>query len=192
MWDLATGAPLGDPFTGHTNAVRSVAVAELDSRPLVISGGNDRTVQVWDLATGTLVGHSFTGHADQVTAVAVAELSGRLVVVSGSDRTVWISHLANGYPVGNRFTSKVGPVQSLASLKAHATMPTYAFPHVAFGAGYATVISSISPLGDKALQWHEIMALEVSSNVLALAWPHRRALVAGTELGIVAFDLPGQ
>ena len=32
VWDLATGAPVGDPFTGH-GPVWSVAVAELEGRP---------------------------------------------------------------------------------------------------------------------------------------------------------------
>ena len=35
VWDLATGAPVGDPFTGHDGPVRAVAVAELDGRPVV-------------------------------------------------------------------------------------------------------------------------------------------------------------
>ena len=63
VWDLATGTPVGDPFTGHTDAVTAVAAAELDGRPVVISGSNDRTVRVWDLATGTPVGDPFTGHS---------------------------------------------------------------------------------------------------------------------------------
>ena len=56
VWDLATGAPVGEPFTGHTGWVRAVAVAQLDGRPVIISGGDDTTVRVWDLATGTPVG----------------------------------------------------------------------------------------------------------------------------------------
>ena len=50
VWDLATGAPVGDPFTGHTRGVTAVAAAELDGRPVAISGSSDRTVRVWDLA----------------------------------------------------------------------------------------------------------------------------------------------
>ena len=53
VWDLATGAPVGDPFTGHTGGVARWRSAELDGRPVVISGSDDGTVRVWDLATGT-------------------------------------------------------------------------------------------------------------------------------------------
>ena len=77
VWDLATGAPVGGPFTGHSGAVHAVAAAELDGRPVVISGSGDETVRVWDLATGTPVGDPFTGHDGAVHAVAVAELDGR-------------------------------------------------------------------------------------------------------------------
>ena len=99
VWDLATGRPLGDPFTGHDGYVRSVAAAELDGRPVVISGSDDGTVRVWDLATGPPVGSPFTGHSDYVRSVATAELDGRPVVVSGSnDGTVRVWDLATGDP----------------------------------------------------------------------------------------------
>jgi WD40 repeat protein len=57
-------------------------VAELDGRPVVVSGGDDREVHTWDLATGETVGEPFTGHTDAVTAVAVQVRSGRTRVVS--------------------------------------------------------------------------------------------------------------
>ena len=112
VWDLATGAPVGDPFTGHGGWVRSVAAAELDGRPVVISGSDDETVRVWDLATGAPVGDPFTGHGDWVRAVAAAELDGRPVVISGSDdRTVRVWDLATGAPVGDPFTGHGGWVR---------------------------------------------------------------------------------
>ena len=49
MSDLATGQPIGTPFTGHTGPVHAVATAQLDGRPVVISGSFDKTVRVWDL-----------------------------------------------------------------------------------------------------------------------------------------------
>ena len=115
VWDLATGAPVGDPFTGHTGGVRSVAVGELDGRPVVVSGSGDETVRVWDLATGAPVGDPFTGHAGEVNAVAVGELDGRPVVISGSDDgTVRVWDLATGAPVGDPFTGHAGAVNAVA------------------------------------------------------------------------------
>ena len=34
VWDLATGAPIGQPLTGHTSFVKSVATAQLDGDEL--------------------------------------------------------------------------------------------------------------------------------------------------------------
>ena len=97
--DLATGQPAGAPFTGHTDFVSAVATAQLDGRPVVISGSNDKTVRVWDLATGNPIGAPFTGHTGAVYAVAAAQLDGRPMVVSGSgDGTVRVWDLATGQP----------------------------------------------------------------------------------------------
>ncbi|MBG0831514.1 protein kinase [Planomonospora sp. ID67723] len=101
VWDLATGKPVGKPFTGHIDGVRAVAVAQLDGRPVVISGGRDDTVRVWDLATRKPVGKPFTGHKNAVWAVALTQLDGRPVVVSGSeDRTMRVWDLATRKPIG--------------------------------------------------------------------------------------------
>jgi len=99
VWDLASGAPVGDPFTGHTDWVRAVAVGELDGRAVVVSAGDDGVVRVWDLASGAPVGDPFTGHTGPVYAVAVGELDGRAVVVSaGDDGVVRVWDLAAELP----------------------------------------------------------------------------------------------
>ena len=51
VWDLATGVPVGDPFTGHTGAVLAVAVAELAGRPVsALSEADDRALRMSELA----------------------------------------------------------------------------------------------------------------------------------------------
>ncbi len=92
--------PPHQTLTGHTEWVSAVAVAELDGRPVVISGSGDRTVRVWDLATGTPLSRPFTGHTDWVRAVAVAKLDNRPVAISGStDGTVRMWDLVKRQPV---------------------------------------------------------------------------------------------
>jgi WD40 repeat protein len=96
VWDLATGRPIGGPFTGHSSWVQSVTVAELRGRPIVVSGSSDRTVRVWDLATGRPIGGPLKGHKSYVNVVAVAEVEGRPVAISGSsDRTVRVWDLGH-------------------------------------------------------------------------------------------------
>jgi WD40 repeat protein len=49
LWDPTTGEPVGEPLTGHTDAVTSVAFgADADGRPLLASASWERTVRLWD------------------------------------------------------------------------------------------------------------------------------------------------
>jgi WD40 repeat protein len=75
--------------------VWSVATAQLDGRPVIISGSSDKTVRVWDLATGTPIGQPLTGHTNFVQSIATAQLNGRPVIVSGSyDSSIRVWDLA--------------------------------------------------------------------------------------------------
>jgi WD40 repeat protein len=114
--DLAVGTAVGGPFTGPRGAVTAVAAAEMDGRPVVISGSIDGSVRVWDLAVGTPVGGPITGHAGTVTAVAATELDGHPVVISGGDDgSVRVWDLATGTPVGDLFTGHAGTVTAVAA-----------------------------------------------------------------------------
>jgi WD40 repeat protein len=45
LWDADTGQPIGDPLTGHTDAVSSVAFSPDGQR--LLSGSYDNTVRLW-------------------------------------------------------------------------------------------------------------------------------------------------
>jgi WD40 repeat protein len=190
VWDLATGTPIGSPLTGHTGAVRAVAAAELDGRPVIISGGDDGTVRVWDLATGTPIGSPLTGHGDWVRSVAAGGLDGRPVAISGGDDgTVRVWDLATGTPIGSPLTGHGDWVRSVAARTADSQERCGATFQLAAAIGNVILACWAPTLDDSAWWFEEIVALEASCNILALAWSDQRALAAATELGIVVFDL---
>jgi WD40 repeat protein len=60
VWDAATASQLGEPRTGHTGPVTTVAAAGTD-RIVVVSGATDHTVRSWEIVTdrpGTAAGAS--------------------------------------------------------------------------------------------------------------------------------------
>jgi WD40 repeat protein len=206
--------------------VRAVAVAELEGRPVVVSGSDDRTVRVWELDGGAPVGDPFTGHTGWVRAVAVAELEGRPVVVSGAtDHAVRIWDLAKRRPV-RRILRAVrldhsAPVQTaalysqgdhllaiagctdgailrwdLSSRRALARKQIFHGPavnavavlgpdHVVFAASNTLNIASVSQ--DPAV----VLAIDLDADVTALATYGGSTLVAATRLGLVVLDVPG-
>jgi hypothetical protein len=48
--DVDSGRQLGAPMTGHEAALTALGVADLNGRPILVSGARDNAVRVWDLA----------------------------------------------------------------------------------------------------------------------------------------------
>ena len=56
IWDIATCTQLGNPLAGHTDQVRSVALATAaDGLTLLASGSHDTTVRLWNPVTGASI-----------------------------------------------------------------------------------------------------------------------------------------
>ncbi|MFB6984757.1 WD40 repeat domain-containing protein [Streptomyces sp. NPDC056304] len=116
VWDVATGRPVGEPLTGHTDTVRAVATAMVDGRPVAVTGSDDETVRMWDLTTGRPVGEPLTGHTGGVLAVATAMVDGRPVAITGGhDKTVRVWDLTTGRPVGEALTGHTSQVRGVAT-----------------------------------------------------------------------------
>jgi WD40 repeat protein len=104
----------------HEGVVETVAVTVRHDRPVIVSGGDDRTVRVWDLETGSPVLEPLTGHNDTVTAVAVGQRHGQPVIVSGGDDgTVRVWDLETGSPVLEPLTGHDDTVTAVAVGQRH-------------------------------------------------------------------------
>ncbi|KAG2364198.1 WD40-repeat-containing domain protein [Suillus spraguei] len=82
-----TGKMVGDPFKGHTNRVRSVAISPDDGR--IASGGDDATVIIWDTESKQMVFDPLVKHTEKVNSVCFSP-DGRKVASGSHDSTVVI------------------------------------------------------------------------------------------------------
>ena len=86
MWDLA-GNQIGEPFQGHDDWIRTVAVSP-DGKQ-IISGSDDQTIRIWDFQ-GNQIGQPFQGHKHGVRAIAFSP-DGKQIISGSDDQTlrVW-------------------------------------------------------------------------------------------------------
>jgi WD40 repeat protein len=115
VWELSTCTPIGGPYLGHDDSVRTVALGEVNGRPAAVSAGTDTTVQVWDLETRESLHDPLRGHEAIVWSVALGEMNGEPVAVSGSsDATVRVWSLVTGQQVGRPYSEHGGSVSCVA------------------------------------------------------------------------------
>ena len=110
VWDVATGKPIGDPLTGHTNSVSSVAFSP--DGHLLASGSYDGTARVWDAATGHNPA-TFNPLSGPVAGVAFSPDGSQLATGSGNG-TIRVWDIATGRPIGAPLTGHTHGVNSVA------------------------------------------------------------------------------
>jgi WD40 repeat protein len=95
----------GDAVRSHYDPVRSLVVAEVDGRSVVVSGSEDKAIRIFDLVTGEdLV--RIKSHKSAIWGLSVCTLNGENVIISaGFDKTIRVT--------------KVHPCVQLALIPAH-------------------------------------------------------------------------
>ncbi|MFJ3639540.1 AAA family ATPase [Streptomyces sp. NPDC090108] len=114
-WQLAGGARVGDPLSGHEDVVYGLAVTASGGRTLAVTAGNDATVRTWDLERGERAAETLLGHQGPVNTVACTAVEGRPVAVTGgSDGTVRLWDLAGDDRLGDPLPGHRDVVNGLA------------------------------------------------------------------------------
>ena len=108
-WNATTGAPVGDPMTGHTESVRALTAWSGPDGPMLASASDDGTIRRWNATTGAPVGDPMTGHTGSVLALtAWSGPDGPMLASGGDDRTVRRWNATTGAPVGDPMTGHTG------------------------------------------------------------------------------------
>ncbi|KIJ55996.1 hypothetical protein M422DRAFT_78458, partial [Sphaerobolus stellatus SS14] len=96
---------------GHTDLVQSVAFSP-DGK-CIVSGSDNKTIQIWDAETGENVGEPLEGHTGGVVSVAFSP-DGKHIVSGSYDKTIRIWNAETGKSVGGPLEGHTGGVGSVA------------------------------------------------------------------------------
>ncbi len=109
LWDVATGRPIGTPFTAPppTSKAVSNSINGLAFSPhgnILAAAVGDGIVQLWDVATGRPIGTPIIAvsdpGSDSVSGVAFSP-DGRILATAGSDGTARLWDVATHRPIGS-------------------------------------------------------------------------------------------
>ncbi|KAG1843729.1 WD40-repeat-containing domain protein, partial [Suillus tomentosus] len=117
--DAGTGQPVGEPLEGHTDWVRSVSFSPDGTR--IVSGSDDKTIQLWDAGTGQPVGEPLKGHTDWVRSVSFSP-DGTRIISSSDDGTVRVWYAAIGKSLQDHAEEDCSPSSPHNSCIPHPTM----------------------------------------------------------------------
>ena len=95
QWDLATGAPVGEPLTGHNEKAGAGAIYTRNGSWIASSA--DGTMRIWDATTGATVHVLKRQRGDSLSTISP---DGALIAEGYRDGTIQLWDLATGSPRG--------------------------------------------------------------------------------------------
>ena len=95
LWDVESKKPIGEPLTGHKNAVESVVFSP-DGKMLA-SCSMDKTVILWSVVDRKPIG-VLTGHTESVESIAFSP-DGKLLASGSEDGTIILWDVASQKPI---------------------------------------------------------------------------------------------
>lgn len=104
VWDLTSGAPMGEPFVGHSSMVRRGALDASDDHPTAVTGDFEGVVRIWDLHEGRLLGIPLAGHDGDLNALTFVNNGGRRSLLSAKGGLVRLWSLDGFYQKGEALT----------------------------------------------------------------------------------------
>ncbi|CAG7853315.1 Dynein assembly factor with WDR repeat domains 1 AltName: Full=Outer row dynein assembly protein 16 [Serendipita indica DSM 11827] len=97
IWDVSTGARVGQSLRGHEESVQSLDFSPDGMR--IVTGGWDRTIRQWDAATGDPIGQPLKGHSYVVASVHYS-LDGRRIISGSWDHRIRVWDAKSGASIG--------------------------------------------------------------------------------------------
>ena len=108
---------LADPYVllGHDGSVHAVGAGWVDGDPVIVSGGQDRTVRLWNLATNASIGSPVNGYAGVVTSTVLSPGGHTLATVDSKGLVdLWNVDDATGlHDVGQLDPFRMGAVSAV-------------------------------------------------------------------------------
>jgi WD40 repeat protein len=115
VWDARTSRGRSEPLTGHNGEVVAVTFGLVERDPVIVSHGADGTVRLWDARAGRSYTGPLTGHNGEVRAIAFAVADGSPAIVSGGwDRAVQLWNARAGRTYAGPLTGHNGEVRAIA------------------------------------------------------------------------------
>ncbi len=111
LWDVKNGQPLGEPFTGHTSWVDSLAIGPDNN--ILASGSSDGTIQFWDLITRQKIGIPFLGHQGKINAITFSP-DGKMLASAGNDGLIILWDLETQQAIINPLFKQYNGIYSLS------------------------------------------------------------------------------